>query len=57
VNGLPLASALRDRAVRIVLARALPGSIPAREPWRAHPLALVEAVMRGHGLGAYASDV
>ncbi len=57
VNGLPLVSALRDRAVRFVLARALPGSIPAGEPWRVHPLALVEAVMRGHGLGAYAAEV
>jgi lysine-N-methylase len=57
VGGPPLSAALRDRAVRFLLARALPGSIPAREPWRAHPLALVEAVMRGHGLAAYAADV
>jgi lysine-N-methylase len=57
VGALPLAAALRDRAVRFLLARALLGSIPGREPWRAHPLALVEAVMRGHWLSGYASDV
>jgi lysine-N-methylase len=54
---LPLAAALRDRAVRLILGRALPGALPPDEPARAHPLALVEAMMRGHGLGAYAAEV
>jgi lysine-N-methylase len=54
---LPLATALRDRAVRLVLSRALPAAVPASDAARAHPLALVEAMMRGHGLGAYAAEV
>jgi lysine-N-methylase len=59
---LPLSLALRDRAVRIVVARALPqviAELPAaeRDPAGAHPLALLEAMLRGHGLDAYAYDV
>jgi lysine-N-methylase len=52
---LPLARALRDRAVRLILARALPDALPEGDPARAHPLALVEAMMRGHGLAVYAA--
>jgi lysine-N-methylase len=54
IGDLPLAAALRDRAVRLLLARALPASLPEGDPARPHPLALVEAMMRGHGLAGYA---
>jgi lysine-N-methylase len=53
---LPVAAALGDRAVRLLLARALPEALPAGDPARLHPLALVEAMMRGHGLSAYARE-
>jgi lysine-N-methylase len=55
----PLSHALRDRAARIVLARALPfvADEDDDDPALAHPLALVEAMIRGHGLSAYARDV
>ncbi len=50
----PLAPALRDRAVRLVLGRAFlfvvgPDELQ-EEPTLRHPLALVEATLRGHGL-------
>ncbi|MFT3772828.1 MAG: YkgJ family cysteine cluster protein [Minicystis sp.] len=51
---IPVAAALRDRAVRLLLSRALPDALPEGDPARPHPLALVEAMMRGHGLAAYA---
>ena len=62
VGELPVATALRDRAVRLVVARALglvflaeaPGSL---DPACAEPLALVESLLRGHGLDAYAHDL
>jgi lysine-N-methylase len=57
---LPLTVALRDRAVRLVVARALPDTFArtgADDPACAHPLALVEAMLRGHGLDAYAHDL
>ncbi len=57
---LPLTVALRDRAVRLVVARALPDVFArtrADDPACAHPLALVEAMLRGHGLDAYAHDL
>jgi lysine-N-methylase len=54
---LPLGTALRDRAVRLLLARALGDGMPADDPGHAHPIALVEAMMRGHGLGAYVGSV
>jgi lysine-N-methylase len=54
---LPLATALRDRAVRFALARALPEAMPGDDAARRHPLAVVEAMMRGHGLGAYVERV
>jgi lysine-N-methylase len=54
---VPVSVALRDRAVRALLSRALPEALPVDEAARAHPVALVEAMMRGHGLGAYAAAV
>lgn len=58
ISDLPLVHALRDRAVRILVARALPRVLPgtAADPACAQPLALVEAMLRGHGLEAYAHD-
>jgi lysine-N-methylase len=62
VGDLPLSRALADRAVRLLVARAMP-RVFAAEPLEdlpslcAHPLALVEAMLRGHGLAAYAHDV
>ncbi len=58
VGPLSLADALRDRAVRMLVARALPLAYAAldddrSDPALAHPLALVEATLRGHGLGVY----
>jgi lysine-N-methylase len=58
----PLARALRDRAVRLVVARAMPlvlAELPVDEldPAAAEPLALVEALLRGHGLDEYARHV
>jgi len=52
----PLALRLCDHAVRLLVARALPpvlarAGAPARD--LDHPLALVNAIMRGHGLRAY----
>ncbi len=57
---LPLTIALRDRAVRLLVARALPDVFArtgATDPACAHPLALVEAMLRGHGLDAYAHEL
>jgi lysine-N-methylase len=59
---LPLSLGLHDRAVRLLVARALPlvlaGCPPGElDPACDHPLALVEAMLRGHGLDAYAYDV
>jgi len=58
---LPLAHALRDRAARLLVARALGHLVTPDEVRREgaleHPLALVEATLRGHGLDAYASDL
>jgi lysine-N-methylase len=56
VDELPLDRALRERAVRLVVARALP-AIAADEHAARYPLAVVEAMMRGHGLKAYAALV
>ncbi len=61
-GALPLSLALHDRAVRILVARALPLAFAAApadtlDPACAHPLALLEAMLRGHGLDAYAHDV
>ncbi|AKT37733.1 uncharacterized protein CMC5_018750 [Chondromyces crocatus] len=63
----PLAHRLRDAATRLIVARAMtlglatvagdPDAEPQDDPASEHPLALLEAVLRGHGLAAYASDV
>jgi lysine-N-methylase len=54
---LPLSLALRDRAARILLARAVPDAAARTgcdDPGAAHPLPLVEAMMRAQGLKEYA---
>lgn len=60
VEEAPLATALRDRAVRLLLGRAL-GAVLARaapdDPAHDYPLTLVEALMRAHGLNVYAREV
>lgn len=54
LNDAPLAHALRDRVPRILLARAMTQIVSSdeldAEPVLRHPLALVEATLRGHGL-------
>ena len=60
--GYPLAVALRDRAVAIWVARTFALASEAlypgeEEPAFEHPLALVEALLRGHGLRRYTDDV
>ncbi|WP_437970983.1 YkgJ family cysteine cluster protein [Sorangium sp. So ce260] len=60
VGALPLSLALRDRAARLVVARALPviaAGAGADDPACAEPIALVEAMLRGHGLDAYAVEM
>jgi lysine-N-methylase len=61
-GALELTTALRDRAARLLAARALHDHLATlgadeKDPASEHPLALVEAVLRGHGLAAYAEDV
>lgn len=56
--GSPLCTSLRDRAVAIWIARTFPLAADTlypgeREPAFRHPLALVEALFRGHGLRRY----
>ena len=61
LDDVPLASALRDRAARLVLARAmggvLAGSAEPVDPAMREPIAVVEAMLRGHGLAAYVHDL
>jgi lysine-N-methylase len=60
IDDLPLTHALRDQATRLLVARALPGAFAALgrdDRAFAHPLALLEAMLRGHGLSAYAHDL
>ncbi|WP_433936249.1 YkgJ family cysteine cluster protein [Sorangium cellulosum] len=61
LGALPLSLALRDRAARLVVARALPLICAEAgadgDPACAEPIALVEAMLRGHGLDAYAADM
>ncbi|WP_437681524.1 YkgJ family cysteine cluster protein [Sorangium sp. So ce131] len=60
VGAVPLSLALRDRAVRLVVARALPAifaAVGASDPACAEPIALVEAMLRAYGLDAYAGEV
>lgn len=65
-RGRSLAASLRDRAIRVLVARAMSAAIArapacgagfegAVDPACRHPLALVEAMLRGHGLGVYAA--
>ena len=59
---MPLSLALHERAVRLIVARSMRilfATLPpeALDPACAHPLALLEAMLRGHGLDAYAHDV
>jgi lysine-N-methylase len=60
LTGDPLAVALRDRAVRILVARALEAWVateaPGEDAFR-EPLALVEAMVRAHGLSLYVDDL
>ena len=56
----PLEPALRDRAVRLLLARQLGSLIDTnwrQDPAANYPLTVVEAMMRGHGLWAYVNEV
>ncbi|MBX3272980.1 MAG: YkgJ family cysteine cluster protein [Sandaracinaceae bacterium] len=54
IEGRPLCVGLRDRATRILVARAM-AAVPAPlDPAAAHPLALVEAATRNLGLAGYA---
>jgi lysine-N-methylase len=60
--GYPLSTSLRDRAVAIWIARTFPLAADTlypgeREPAFRHPLALVEALFRGHGLRRYTEAV
>ena len=50
---LPLALSLRDRAVRLLVARAMAVASPEAR----RPLAILEAMMRGHGMEIYACEV
>ena len=65
VEGVTVERALRDRAVRVLLGRAMAPVLDAArdepawpgEATQRHPLALVDAMLRGHALRAYASAV
>lgn len=54
-----LVDALRDDALRLWVARSLPAVLDDRhhDPDLRAPLALVEALVRAHGIGAYVDDV
>ena len=54
-----LVSALRDDALRIWVARSLPLALAEKsdDPDLRAPLALVEAMLRAHGIGAYVDDL
>ncbi len=49
----PLIESLRDRGLRLLLARALEDLVDPQEQAARYPLALLEALMRGHGLASY----
>ncbi len=54
----PLTDALRDRAVRIWLSRAMRWLAPgATDAARRQPLARVDALLRGYGIGNYVDEV
>lgn len=54
----PLVTRLRDEAVRLWLGRSLSAVLggAADDPHLRAPLALVEAMLRAHGIGGYASE-
>jgi lysine-N-methylase len=60
VDEVPIERALRDHAVRVVVARAM-GPIIARlapdDPAARYPLALTQAMMRAHGIKTYAREI
>lgn len=60
LTGDPLAVALRDRAVRALVARGFEAWVareaPGEDAFR-EPLALVEAMVRAHGLSLYVDDL
>lgn len=61
-GGRPVAAKVHDHALRVLTARALGHVLaaipePERDPAAAHPLALVEAMLRGHGLDGYHDDM
>lgn len=54
----PLTDTLRDRAVRIWLSRVMRWLAPgARDAARRQPLARVDALLRGYGIGNYVDEV
>lgn len=61
VDGSRLDRAIIDRVVRLVLARAMAATPPdarsEHDPALRYPLALVEAMMRGHGLRVYRAEL
>ena len=58
VADLGVVSMLRDRALRIWFARAMPElrTDDTKDPAFAHPLATIDVLMRGHGLSRYVDD-
>ncbi|HEY8427249.1 MAG TPA: YkgJ family cysteine cluster protein [Sandaracinaceae bacterium] len=57
VEGRPLEHGLRDRATRILAARAMSASAPPLDSGARYPLALLEASMRNLGLARYADGL
>ena len=53
IEGRPLAHGLRDRAARLLAARAMTKVAPPDDTSSAHPLALLEAAMRNLGIAGY----
>ncbi len=57
IEGRPIARGLRDRATRVLVARAM-ATVPAPvDSAAAHPLALVEAATRNLGIAGYADEL
>lgn len=57
LGDMPLAHALRDRAVRVLLARVIPAACAGSPLDLSHPLPLVEAMMRAQGVKEYAREL
>ena len=63
IDDRSLVTSLRDRAVRLLLARVLPQVMvleevePGQEGALAQPIALIEPLMRTHGLSDYTAEV